>query len=151
MKATSPTTSGCAGSVDQNADDNDHAREFVRFIFVGGAGFCVDAGVLTLMTFRGWDVVPARGLSFALAVSVTWLLNRIWTFRRTAGRSKGREYALYVLTQTAGALINLGIFFLLVALSPSLSEWPFIPLAIGAVAALGFNFVVSKRWIFVGT
>ena len=126
------------------------SRDIFRFAVVGAVGFCVDAGVLTVLMNAGWGVIASRAVSFLLAASVTWLLNKVWTFRNVGTRAAGREYALYVGMQMIGAGINLGVFFALVLASPSLREMPVVPLAVGAGVSLGFNYFVSKRWIFIG-
>lgn len=122
----------------------------LRFTAVGGIGFCVDAGVLTVLMKAGWGIIPSRSVSFLLAASVTWLMNKIWTFRGSGKRGARREYALYLAAQLVGAGINLGVFFVLIFLSPGLREFPVIPLAVGAIVSLGFNFIISKRWVFAG-
>lgn len=124
------------------------AREFRRFVVVGGLGFCVDGGLLTLLMKDGWDVIPARCCSFLFAVSATWLLNRLWTFSSGKLISIRREYTYYFGTQVLGAVINLSIFFVLIELYPTLRDTPLIPLAFGATVSLAFNYVVSKRIVF---
>lgn len=123
-------------------------REFRRFVVVGGLGFCVDGGLLTILMWYGWDVIPARCCSFLFAVSTTWLLNRLWTFSSGALVSIRREYAYYFGTQMLGAVINLTIFFILIELYPVFRDTPLIPLAFGATVSLAFNYVVSKRIVF---
>ncbi len=127
---------------------NSSRRKLYRFALVGGCGFCVDGGMLTLLTAYGWEILPARGCSFSLAVSVTWILNRLWTFDAVKRISLQREYAFYFVTQMTGAGINLFIFFALIKIHPLLRGTPLIPLAIGAGVALVFNFIVSKKIIF---
>jgi len=126
--------------------------EFIRFAVVGAIGFAVDAGVLTvLVSGQGVGVYAARAVSFGIAVCVTWLVNRQWTFaQRTADRrtSASAEYARYLAVQVAGALANLGVFVVALAVQPGLIRYPVVPLAIGAVAGLVVNFVGSRAWVF---
>jgi len=126
--------------------------EFVRFAAVGAAGFAVDAGVLTLLvSLLGSNVYAARAVSFAVAVFVTWLINRRWTFaNRGVGPvpSAGAEYARYVAVQVTGALANLGVFVVVLAIEPTLVRYPVLPLAFGAVAGLAVNFVGARTWVF---
>jgi len=133
-------------------DDRDHRTSqltlgLTRFALVGGLGFLVDASVLTLLV-NGLDKnhFSARAVSFALAVTVTWLANRRWTFEPTEHR--GKEYAGYITTQIIGAVINLGIYVLLIQLLPQLAKLPVIPLACGALVALIFNFFTARRFVF---
>ncbi len=116
-----------------------------RFALVGALGFVVDASVLTLLV-NGLDQghFVSRAVSFSLAVTATWLANRRWTFEPTEHR--GKEYAGYITTQLIGAVINLGIYVLLIQLFPHLAKVPVVPLAGGALVALIFNFATA-RWL----
>jgi hypothetical protein len=54
---------------------------FARFSVIGSLGFLVDAGVLQLLiTMTDLGPLLARIGSFAIAVLVTFALNRYWTF-----------------------------------------------------------------------
>ena len=124
-------------------------RRLPGFAIVGAIGFLIDAGILTvLMTGYDLDHYRARAISFAVAVTATWYLNRRWVFDRHAVPMSGREYSAYVLVQIIGAGINLSIFVLAIESVPELARIPVIPLAIGAVAALLFNFAASSRFVF---
>jgi putative flippase GtrA len=122
--------------------------EFRRFVVVGGVGFLVDGSVLTLLVAWGLNIFVARAISFLLAVSCTWLLNRRWTFARNLRPPTSSEGLAYLTTQIFGALINLTVFIMLLNFFPHLQEAPIIPLAFGSAIALGFNFFVSKFWVF---
>jgi putative flippase GtrA len=54
----------------------------VKFAFTGGIGFVVDVGILTLLAVV-FDVNPyvARVGAIAIAMTVTWLINRRFTFK----------------------------------------------------------------------
>ncbi len=58
-------------------------RQFLKFAFVGGVGFVVDAGTFFLMThYLGLGLVIARVISsLVFGMTSTWLLNRYLTFR----------------------------------------------------------------------
>jgi len=124
-------------------------RRLPGFVIVGAIGFLVDAGVLTLlMTGFGFDTYGARAISFTLAASITWYMNRRWVFDRAAVKISGREYTSYVLVQVIGAVINLAVFVAVIESFPTLEKMPVIPLAIGAAVALIFNFGASSRFVF---
>lgn len=124
------------------------SSHFPRFAVVGGLGFLVDGGILTLLLQQEWSVFAARTCSFSAAVSMTWSLNRIWTFS-TRGNGRGRrEYASYFGTQIIGAAINLSVFFAVVNLQPVLLQFPYIPLAVGALISAAFTYTASRRFVF---
>ena len=119
------------------------------FVFVGAIGFVIDAGILTvLMTGFSFDHYTARAISFTTAVTATWYMNRRWVFERNAVRMSGREYTSYLLVQLIGAVINLSVFVAVIEFVPELAAIPVIPLAVGAAAALLFNFSASSRFVF---
>ena len=122
-------------------------RRFLRFAVVGGIGFIVDASVLTLLVNGlGYGLYVSRAVSFSLAVTATWLINRRWVFQ--AGRPSGREYSGYFAVQFIGAVINLGIYVLVIELLPALAAMPVIPLACGSAVALIANFYLARRFVF---
>ncbi|MFP4247196.1 MAG: GtrA family protein [Halochromatium sp.] len=125
-------------------------RQVWRFGAIGALGFAVDALVLTgLVRVGGWGVYESRWLSFALAVTVTWGLNRRFTFAQRAARNRSREYGRYVAVQGLGALINLGVYAVVLMVWPVLEAWPVLPLAAGSGVAMVFNFVGARYFAYV--
>jgi putative flippase GtrA len=123
-------------------------REFARFALVGAIGFAVDACVLHgLVAYAGWSPFAARAVSFPVALTATFLLNRAWTFKALR-IPPAQAYGAYVMVQVAGALLNLLVFTLCVLLVPLLYGWPVVALAIGAGVTLFFNFFASRRLVF---
>lgn len=119
------------------------------FAVVGAIGFLIDAGILTtLMIGFGLDHYASRAISFTVAVTCTWYLNRRWVFGRDAASMNKREYSAYLIVQIVGAAINLSVFVVVIEMLPDLANIPVIPLAIGAAAALLFNFAASSRYVF---
>lgn len=119
------------------------------FFLVGIVGFVIDGGVLTLLhTSFDFSPVSARFISFPIAVSSTWLLNRHFTFARQKHYHAGKEWLLYGLVNGSGALLNLGCFILLVRTWEGLATYPIIPLAMAASIAMLFNFTGSRLLVF---
>lgn len=120
--------------------------QFLRFCIVGTIGFAVDGGLTLLLSqLAGIDPLPARLAAFLVAASVTWLLNRSYTFKAGGG---GSSWLPYVLCTALGAFINLGIYSAWLAWAGQ--GWPQVlaGVALGSVAALGFNFLVSRHVVF---
>jgi putative flippase GtrA len=120
-------------------------KQIFRFGMIGGLGFLVDAGVLSLLIQKaGWDLYSSRALSFSLAVTATWYLNRQYTFIAGSAKGKAKEYGRYVSGQIVGGLINLAVYAGVLSIQPALAVYPVIPLAFGSAVALMFNFLYSK-------
>lgn len=125
--------------------------QFLKFLAVGGVGFVVDAGVLTSLVALGLPAIPARVLSFAVAVSVTWVLNRHWTFVASVG-AEPREFRMmsrYFAVQTFGTLCNFAVFSLLISQWTETPWTAFVALAAGSAVGLVVNFT-GARWLVFG-
>jgi len=126
-------------------------KKLLSFGVVGTVGFVADAGVLTVLSTRlGVNVYLARACSFTFAVFVTWMLNRKWVFKSSTPRTTSRtnEYISYLSVQIVGALINLGVFSLIIFLFPKFKAYPVVPLAFGSIAGMFFNFMGAQIWTF---
>ena len=124
-------------------------REYLGFLVVGGVGFLVDAALLSwLVMLLQWDPYGARLISFGGAVSVTWYLNRTFTFRQQRSLSRKTEYARYFAVQGIGALINLGVFAAAIMTFPHWGAYPILPLALASAIAMVFNFLGAKFFAF---
>lgn len=120
-----------------------------RFILVGTLGFCIDGGILQLLSAgAGWTPLAARSIAFPVAVTVTWWVNRVWSFQSGRARSAGRQYAAYLLVQSLGLAINFTAFVLLIETSAWLQSWPIVALAIGSVLAMTATYLLSRRFVF---
>lgn len=124
------------------------AQEFLRFGTVGVIGFLVDTGVLYGMLGLGAGLYLGRAVSYVSAATTTWALNRAWTFR---GRGTGpvhRQWALFVVVNLGGFVLNYGTYALLVAFVPLVAAHPVLGVAAGSVAGMFSNFFLSRQLVF---
>lgn len=124
-------------------------REFAWFVAIGFVGFLVDAALFSsLNSGYGWSIGAARSVSATCSIVTTWALNRSFTFVARRSRLWRAELARYAVGQGAGLIVNLGTFALILRLAPSLRSAPIIALALGATAALSFNFLTAQALVF---
>jgi putative flippase GtrA len=117
-------------------------RQFFQFGVVGTFGFLVDYTVVHTAHFVfGLALIPAGILSFFVAATGNWFLNRIWTFR---GTSTGRMHHEWLRYLASNALV----YVLLVATSALCVKYPVLAVAAGSIAGLGINFFMSRRVVF---
>ncbi len=122
--------------------------QLLRFGVVGGIGFLADAGVLLAALALGLDKYSGRVLSYLAAVTVTFALNRAWTFRdRQGSGAVAGQWARFAVLNLVGFAANYGTYALLVALT---ALHPVLAVAAGSLAGMGFNFVLSRRYVFRG-
>ena len=122
---------------------------FLRFAVVGASGFSVDAAVLyALVHGAGINPFGARLVSFSVAVMVTWLLNRTWTFKTAGEGGRLKEAAAYIGVQCAGGLANLAVYSAALITAPGLKGFLLAPLGLGSAAGLCLTFLGSKHLVF---
>ena len=123
-------------------------KRILAFGATGGVGFAVDAGILQGLFVFGLSPLLARCVSFPVAVTATWLLNKHFTFRDRPDSGARSRYLLYVGGQVAGGLINFCAFVLTMRQWPALATRPIIPLMVGSALALLFNFTWDNALVF---
>jgi putative flippase GtrA len=125
--------------------------EFLRFAVAGTVGFGVDSALLLAFTsLLGWPALLARLASFAIALVVTWLINRAWTFRASGKRAAGigAEFASYGAVQLAGGAVNYAVYAAVV-FALGREPWQLIvALAAGSGAGMVLNYLGARRFVF---
>lgn len=122
--------------------------EVVIFSFVGIAGFITDAVVVFSLTSSGANAIWAQAIAFSVAVTVTWLLNRKFTFSQHASPNWLREWVHYVAANSVGAAVNNSLYVLLILTTAIFSREPVLAVAVGSLAGLVFNFTASRTLVF---
>lgn len=116
---------------------------FIRFLLVGGLGFCIDAGftyLLVQLTIEPW---LARIPAIFLAMSFTWLANRYFTYRVKKVRSTS-EAMRYLLVALVMALFNYLIYFFLVRFG----IWPVAAVTLATACQTLISFHAYRYFVF---
>ncbi|HEY6451284.1 MAG TPA: GtrA family protein [Steroidobacteraceae bacterium] len=124
-------------------------RQFLRFGLVGCVGFCVDTAVLyAAMDFLGAGPYYGRLLSYLVAATSTWYLNRIVTFRDRHSANKAKQWLRFLFFNCAGGGVNyLTYVSYLHFLHPAVAG-PLVGVALGSCAGLIINFSLSRYLVF---
>jgi putative flippase GtrA len=116
---------------------------------VGGIGFVIDAGILSLLVHGfGNDPLLSRLVSFPCALTATWYLNRRVTFSHLASNNPRQEWLRYATVGVAGNLINFIVYTMFIQLSQTMYIYPEAALAIASIVAMIFNYLGSSRYAF---
>lgn len=123
-------------------------KQFLRFCVVGALGFVTDFSVLYLaVKWLGAGTLSGRLLSFLVAATVTWKVNRHFTFAK-GGKGSVREWLQYLLLTGIGGLINVGVYQIWLSLTDHGTLNLFLAVVAGSAVAMLFNYMVSKRAVF---
>lgn len=124
-------------------------RQFISFAFVGVAGLIADAAVLALMLHGvGADPYSGRVVSYIAAATVTWALNRAFTFKGQSSGSLLRQWAKFLLANLSGFAANYLTYALCINFVPLMQEYKLLALVPASIVGLVFNFTASKKLVF---
>jgi len=135
-------------------------RELLKFAIVGGTTFVIDNGIwyLLKLTILASKPITAKAIAIIVAVIVSYVLNREWSFRTRGGRERHHEAALFFLISGVAVVINL--------IPPYVSRYvldlevPHVSRLvqevadfasgsiIGMLLAMFFRFWGFRRWVF---
>jgi putative flippase GtrA len=122
------------------------APQFLRFAFVGGTGFAIDAAILALLHYgAGLDPFSARVISIVIATFATWRLNRSLTFGASV-HSQAHEALRYATVAAFAAGVNYLVYALVLLIWRGTP--PIVALVFGAGAAMLFSYAGYSRVVF---
>lgn len=133
--------------------------EFTQFCVVGLGSYVVDVGLFNLLAYRfavplpGDRSMSAKVISVAVAVVFSWIMNRMWTFRKERNEDRRREFVLFVLVNIAGMLIALaclGVSRYVLGLRTQFAD-NISANIVGLVLGTAFRYVMYRYVIFTGS
>lgn len=120
-------------------------RQFVKFAAVGLINTVVDWSIyFVLNRLLALPKLPSKLGSFVVAAANSYYLNRTWTFRST-NKAVAKEFTKFILVATTGAVLNAGIFWLIV-IQGGAADIVGLFFATGLVTV--WNFIINKYWTF---
>ncbi len=122
--------------------------QLLRFGLVGTLGFLVDAATLYVLLALGASYFWGRLGAFLVAMCTTWLCNRSFTFSASKRASRWKEWRVYCVAMSGGALINLGVSMAMLSTLEYRAWLPAAAVAAGSLAGMALNFISAKYWVF---
>jgi putative flippase GtrA len=121
--------------------------QFLRFGVVGTIGFGVYTGTLYATVWL-IGIYVAGIVSYLIAATGNWLINRLWTFKGHGHGPMLRQWLMFLAANSLGMVLNLGCLFLLDHFSPLVHAHKIIGTAAGTLIGLFANFALSHRMVF---
>ncbi|MGW4242519.1 GtrA family protein [Nocardia sp. NPDC004722] len=138
----------------------DRHYELLKFAIVGATTFVIDLGIFYVLKWTIMDTKPtvARIMSGTIAVIVSYILNREWTFDKRGGREKHHEALLFFLVSGIGvglAALPLWVSSYVFDLRQPNVSFTVENIAdfvsafiIGNLLQMAFRFYSMKKWVF---
>jgi dolichol-phosphate mannosyltransferase len=118
--------------------------QFIKFCVVGLIGTGVNLAILYFLVefVNLWYIISAT-ISFVIALTNNYILNRLWTF--SSKEKIMKQYVKFFVVSVLSLGINLSILYLLVEFA---HIWYIFAQVIAIIVALWTNFLGSKLWVF---
>jgi len=121
----------------------------LKFLMVGGGSFVFDMLLFLYLSQQlNWPIIHARLAAFCVALTLTWLGNRLFTFSHRKKVPKGEQFVMAVILACGAASVNLSVFYLLSELSAPTGVTAPVYLALGVLSGLVVNWLGSNYLVF---
>lgn len=125
--------------------------QLFRFIVVGVVATCVDAGLyFAAIRLLAMPYDLSKAISFLFGTTVSFLLNRAWTFEASnAGATATRRFlALYGVTFLLNVAVNALMLWILLPTGWSLDVVEPTAVVLATACSTTANFIGQKLWVF---
>ena len=121
-------------------------RHLGAFVIGGLLAFCVDGGVLMILTrLAGAPALAARLVAIALAMVVSWLFHRTVTFP-VVGPPTAGEFLRFAALGWTTAAFNYAVFALMLLLLPALH--PLLAVVVASACAMVLSYFGMRLGVF---
>jgi putative flippase GtrA len=121
--------------------------QFLMFGTVGTVGFLADTATVYSLRYS-LGLYGAGAVAYGVAATVTWLLNRLWTFRGQGSGPAHHQWARFLVVNLGGFVLNRGTYTLLVTFVPLCAAEPVYAVGAGAIAGMFLNFSLNRTMVF---
>lgn len=119
--------------------------QIIKFGFVGGSAFVIDAGLLFILTeFFGVHYLISGTVSFSVSVIYNYILSVNWVFNPNKKMKKTIEMVIFIGLSIIGLGINQIIMWIFVDL---FHVYYMLSKVVATVVVMIYNFVTRKLFI----
>ena len=120
----------------------------MKFGVVGTIAFCIDYGVLMLLSQAfGVNPVVAAGISFCVSVVFNYLASMRYVFTHREDMTRGREFVIFIVLSAVGLVINEACMAAGVAMLGTSALMVTVAKLFATVVVMVWNFFSRKKWL----
>jgi putative flippase GtrA len=140
-------------------------NQFGKFFLIGILNTLVDLAVINAETLLsgvkdGAGYAVQKGVAFLVAVTMSYFLNKNWTFGDTSKQEQGKKFSQFLFVSIIGMVINISVSTVAVTYAKpvinSILQLSFLTdqvwVSLGALTGTAFgliwNFLGYKFWVF---
>ena len=121
------------------------SSQIIKFGFVGGTAFVIDAGLLFLLTeFCGIHYLISGMISFTASVIYNYILSVKWVFDAKKDANKTQEFIVFIVLSVIGLGINQLFMWLFVDM---MHIYYMLSKIIATVIVMVYNFITRKIFL----
>lgn len=123
-------------------------EQFLKFGVVGTIAFCIDYGVLMLLS-QAFDVDPvlSAAVSFCVSVVFNYMASMRYVFTHRADMSRSREFAVFIVLSAVGLVINEACMAAGVAVLGTSALMVTVTKLFATAVVMVWNFFSRKKWL----
>ena len=123
-------------------------EQFLKFGVVGTIAFCIDYGVLMLLSQAfGVDPVLSAAVSFCVSVIFNYLASMRYVFTHREDMSRGREFVIFIVLSAVGLAINEICMAVGVAVLGTSALMVTVTKLFATAVVMVWNFFSRKKWL----
>lgn len=123
-------------------------EQFLKFGVVGTIAFCIDYGVLMLLSQAfSVDPVLSAAVSFCVSVVFNYMASMRYVFTHRADMSRSREFAVFIVLSAVGLVINEACMAAGVAVLGTSALMVTVTKLFATAVVMVWNFFSRKKWL----
>lgn len=124
-------------------------KRILQYGSVGLLGMAVDTvSYLCMNSLFGVEHRLARFVSYWLATTHNWFVNRHFTFKHARKDKPSKELLRFYITACGSFVINYGFYFFSTTYVPFFQTYPIVAFFIGIGLAFIYNFTMANVFVY---
>jgi len=121
------------------------AKEFIKYVFVGGFATVVDIMVFWVLRRVGINLIISNVCSFTAGITVNYLLSVRFIFEKSSVKNKKVEFIIFCVIGVIGLFVNTSVIWVLYQ---QLNVMDMIAKVIATGVSFVWNFLARKFIIY---